>query len=743
MDKIFVRNFIVFGLILISLAIFLVYSLVLSEKDLGTTDDWVFHTHNVIIEAEELSRLTESMLAAQRGYLLTGDENFLNDYQARKAAVSEHIASLTSLVADNSSQLSRLDEIRNYFNSFSQELELRASEVIPSATPSVLHDVEVIDGLRDDIMRINSAVLSEEYKLLNRHVDSLEYKKRQYFNSLIIGVFVASSVLLLLNWFLLNAQRKRTRAEETLKDTEGRFALAVEGAQDGIFDWDLRTDSVFYSKQFFNMLGYDYDAKVGKTEDFKALLNPEDAPRVWDYVGQYLNGELSEYDQSFRMKHESGRWVWIQARAKSLLDKHGKPYRIVGAHTDISHIVKTQEKLENEKKEAVDANQAKSDFLAHMSHEIRTPLTAISGIAEIFEGNMDSLNDKQKQLVSTLSSSTTALKDLITDLLDFSKIESGEIDLVDVDFSLSEMFQEVISIMSLKASEKGLSFVFDYHDVKEKTFIGDKVRIRQVLINLVGNAIKFTDEGSVRVRAFVEDRNGVDFLRVDVVDTGLGISSENFDLVFERFKQADASVSRKYGGTGLGLPISKNLVRLMGGNIFLNSELGNGSTFSMLLPMRISEAVDDESKGDQISRKLTKTIQAALSDETKILLVEDYEGNVVVISHILEEAGLCFDVARNGEEAVEKWSEHYYDLILMDVQMPKMDGFAATAFIRKAEENDDLNRTPIIGMTAHALVGDKDKCIKAGMDAYLPKPIVDADLKRLILKFINLKRLAA
>lgn len=743
MDKIFIRNFVLFGLILVSLAVFLIYSLVISEKDLGRTDDWVAHTYNVILEAEELSRLTESMLAAQRGYLLTGDETFLKEYQNKKAVVSEGIADLIQLVDDNPSQQSRLSEIRNYFNSFSQELERRANEVKPSATPKALQNVNIIDGLRDDIMRINSAILNEEYQLLNRRIETLDYKKSQYFNSLILGVFVASAVLLLLNWFLLNVQRKRSSAEETLKDTEGRFALAVEGAQDGIFDWDLRSDSVFYSKQFFKMLGYDYESRTGTTADFKELLSPEDAPRVWDYVGQYLNGELSEYDQSFRMKHHSGRWVWIQARAKSLLDKDGKPYRIVGAHTDISHVVKAQEKLENEKKQAEEANEAKSDFLAHMSHEIRTPLTAINGIAEIFSANKDNLDEKQQKLVSTLSSSTTALKDLITDLLDFSKIESGEIDLDEADFNLGGMFQEVIGIMSLKASEKGLSFVFDYNDLKDVQFTGDKVRVRQVLINLVGNAVKFTDEGSVKVCAFVEDRNGVDFLRVDVSDTGLGISPENFDLVFERFKQADASVSRKYGGTGLGLPISKNLMRIMGGDIFLSSELGSGSTFSMMLPMNISNVSDAPIQSDLVSKKLTDTIQSALSDETKVLLVEDYEGNIVVISHILEEAGLEFDVVRNGEEATQMWLENYYDLILMDVQMPKMDGFAATSFIRGAEEKEGLERTPIIGMTAHAFVGDKDKCIKAGMDAYLPKPIVDADLKREILKYITLRRRAA
>ncbi len=559
---------------------------------------------------------------------------------------------------------------------------------------------------------------------------------------MIIGVISAVAILLLLNWFLLIAQRKRSSAEETLKDSQGRFKLVVEGTQDGIFDWDLKNDSVYYSKQFFNMLGYDRTDITSTVDEFENLLHPEDKEQVWDHVNDYLNGHLSEYSQKFRMKHHSGRWLWIQARAQSLLDHKGKPYRIVGAHTDITSLMSEQQKLEAEKEQAEEANRAKSDFLAHMSHEIRTPLTAISGISEIFTKNDENLNEKQKTLVSTLYSSTSALKDLISDLLDFAKIESGELDLDERNFGLRYLFEELISMMALKASEKGISFVFDYNTVKETSFYGDKSRMRQILINVVGNAIKFTDEGAVTVSAQVEDRAGDMFLRVDVSDTGMGIAPENFDLVFERFKQADASVSRKYGGTGLGLPISKNLASLMGGDIFLSSEKGVGSTFSILLPCKIAVENKTEGRSQSDTSKINDRLQQVLRDETKVLLVEDYEGNVVVISYILHEVGLKYDVARNGEDATILWADNHYDLILMDVQMPKMDGFAATAFIREHEKLNDIARTPIIGMTAHALVGDKDKCIAAGMDSYLPKPIVDEDLKTEILKYINQKQQA-
>ncbi len=736
MDKDFVRNFIFFTIILLSCAGTISYSLVQGDKTLDQVDDMVINTHEIITEAEELSTLIESMMASQRGYIITGNEEFLKEYELKKAEVSEHIANLSELTSDNPSQGSRLTEIRNYFTDFSKMLETRAEEIEPTASKDALNDVENIDNLKSNIIRINDAILDEEYGLLNERINTLENVKDKYFSNLLLTVGIGTILLLILNGFLLHAQRKRSQIETSLKDTEERFALAVDGTEDGVFDWDIKNETVFYSRRYFEMLGYNKSAFTGTIEDFKSLIHPEDVDNVFKYAEQYLNGELSEYRQEFRMKHDNGRWVWIQARAKALFNRDGVATRMVGAHTDITHIKREHNKLEIEKEEAESANRAKSDFLAHMSHEIRTPLTAISGIAEILDKTKENLDDKQTQLVRTLNSSTASLKDLINDILDFSKIESGELEMNEQAFILDEIFENVISMMSLKASEKGVSFVFDYADLKNSEFYGDPARIRQILVNLVNNAIKFTDQGGVTVKANFEDRAGNDFLRIDVADTGIGIAPENFDLVFERFKQADSTVSRKYGGTGLGLPISRNLAQMLGGDIFMSSEVGKGSTFSLLLPMKIEKnSLKNEVKTN--TSKLNDKILAALNGKNKILMVEDYAGNIIVLSHILEEIGTPFDVAKTGVEAVKLWGEKHYDMILMDIQMPEMDGFTATKEIRRAESQQKLDRTPIIGMTAHALVGDKDKCIEAGMDSYLPKPIVEADLKREILKYLQ------
>jgi PAS domain S-box-containing protein len=741
MDRILVRNYALFFLILVICTGTLIYILIAGERAIEKTAYQVSHTHSVITEAEQLSTLIESMLAAQRGYIITGNKDFLDEYAARRDKVSELIAALSELSADNLSQTSRLDEIRLHFNDFSAKLEERAQRFGPAnitTSKAVLDDIEVIDNLKNSIIRINSAVLEEEYGLLDERIQAVEAQKSKYFIALLVGVVIAAAMLLLFNGFLLHAQRRRGMIAASLKDTEDRFALAIDGTQDGIFDWNIQTDEVFYSGRFHEMLGYDRKAFTGTTEDFKALLHPDDSERVWAHVQEYLKGELPEYTQEFRMKNKAGRWVWIQARAKALYREDGTAFRMVGAHTDISHLKKAQEKLETEKKQAEESNRLKSEFLAHMSHEIRTPLTAISGIAEIFERSQDNFSEKQQKLVGTLLSSTASLKDLINDILDFSKIESGELELDESSFRLDELFEQTISIMSMRASEKGISFVFDYHELQDSEFYGDNKRIRQILVNLLGNAIKFTDNGGVSVKAVFEERDDNQYLRVDVADTGIGIEPENFDLVFERFKQADSSVSRKYGGTGLGLPISKNLAQLMGGDIFLSSEYGKGSTFTILLPVKVLAPKKSNQAGSKdVIKKLNDNIKSVISTETKALIVEDYEGNVLVIGYMLDDLGLAYDVARTGRIAVDLWKNNHYDVVLMDIQMPEMDGFAATKEIRRIEKEKNLSHTPIIGMTAHALVGDKDKCIEAGMDAYLPKPLVEATLKEKILRYLD------
>lgn len=554
----------------------------------------------------------------------------------------------------------------------------------------------------------------------------------QTFNTQTV-IFVSGGVtlilLFLLNSILLQIQANKIAVQKDLALMKERLALALKNSRDGIFDWDLRSNHLYLSAEYTAMLGYEPHELDSSIATLKTLLHPDDSDEVWQKFDAYISGKTSDYSHIFRMRHKNGAWIWVHAKGKALFE-NGHPARFVGTHSDVTALKEAQELLKNEREKAESANIAKTNFLAHMSHEIRTPLTAISGIAEIFERNQDNLNEKQKTLITTLRRSTSILRELITGILDFSRIESGELALENQPILIDQLFEEIIGMVGFEAREKNIGFHVDYDAVRGWKFYGDPLRIRQILINLIGNALKFTEQGSVSIKAYKVEKEDPhkdmqQWLRVDIHDTGIGISPQHIDLIFEKFKQADSSVSRKYHGTGLGLTISRSLAQLMQGEITVQSQKGMGSTFSFSFPVSASESRSSDENN------------APAPEQKKILLVEDYEGNVVVIGYLLEEMGYAFDVAHTGLQAIHLWQEGHYDLILMDVQMPEMDGMSATREIRRLEHEQSLPATPIIGMTAHAFQMGKDIWRAAGMNSTLPKPLSEEQLKAEMMRFFK------
>jgi signal transduction histidine kinase/CheY-like chemotaxis protein len=403
-----------------------------------------------------------------------------------------------------------------------------------------------------------------------------------------------------------------------------------------------------------------------------------------------------------------------------------------------SELEATNTELIMARQKADEASQAKSEFLANMSHEIRTPMNVVVGLSNILS-NSENLSDKERKYVRTLQGSADALLSLLDDLLDIAKIETNQYRLEFAKFDLVKAVVEAVSIMEVRASEKGLDLTLRIHDsaMQGQYYVGDAKRLRQMLFNLCTNAIKFTEKGSINVtlgrQKGSDDRT--DIVLVDVADTGIGIAPEKQGVIFEKFVQADNSINRKFGGTGLGLAITKTLVEQMGGAISVKSNIGEGSTFSLQIPMQRTESDDLDGKPSETS---IAAFEAPVRNSAgKILLVEDYEPNALVASVFLETAGYQYEVASDGIEAVQKYKAGNVDLILMDVQMPGKNGWEATEEIRRYEAASGLAQVPIIGMTAHAYAVDFDRCVKAGMNDYITKPYGSDDLIGKIRKLLN------
>lgn len=564
----------------------------------------------------------------------------------------------------------------------------------------------------------------------------LEHQREQFFYNLAATFMVAYTMLPFVSYVttgrLRNLRQQRRQIEQGLelakanaallqRQREGRFLSSIaENAVDSIIMLDADANTLWVNPAFTRKTGYKLSEVVGKhPSDY--LHGPRSDPAILERFTNAINEGVSAHGENVNYT-KIGAPFWVETNLSPVFDDDGKLEMVISVDRDITLKKQREAELAEAKRAAEQGERAKTAFLATMSHEIRTPMNGIIGMSDLL--SEAKLSSEEALYVQTIRHSSEALLTIINDILDFSKLQDGHLKISSVAFEVQPCLDEVMNLMRPQASAKGISLEIDIKDDLPRAVWGDDGRLRQILVNIIGNAIKFTENGSVTVQVGTVKEGPDHGLEIAVTDTGIGIAPDRIEHVFDQFAQADAATTRRFGGTGLGLAISRQLARMMGGDVTVTSAVNVGSCFVI--------TVDFPEVNLPTKRVTDPDVlpEPKVFEGATVLLAEDNRTNRFLVQKLLKDLPLSLVTAVNGKEAVEQVKERKPDVVLMDMSMPEMDGLDATRFIR----NHVSTQPHIIALTANAYRSDRQACLEAGMNGFLPKPVRRGELLQAIAK---------
>ncbi|MEB3227233.1 MAG: ATP-binding protein [Synechocystis sp.] len=552
--------------------------------------------------------------------------------------------------------------------------KLSQREIKPLILNSQVSEVVVLNDNFNEMV----STLQDQFQTIEAARESLEYR-----------VAERTQELLTINQQLAAEIQERQRIELVLRESQERYDLAVSGTNDGLWDWDIAKGTIYYSPVWKKILGYQPAAIPFIDPQWLTQVYPDDRQNFEKSITDQFQGKSDMFSETLRLKHGNGQYLWVDIKGNCLRDEEGKVYRLVGTITDITDDKEVEAELRQAKENAESANRTKSEFLANISHEIRTPMNAILGFCELLQGSLES--PRSRSYLEAINVSSKTLMTLIDDILDISKIEAGKLILQHEFLDLREILAETKQIFLQKAQNKGINLVTQLSCPVPPVIYFDELRLRQILFNIVGNALKFTETGQVAIE-MVGTCQGPDLMQltIRVADTGIGIAPEDQARIFDVFTQSEGQSTRKYGGTGLGLTITKRLTLLLGGSLTVDSQLGQGSVFTLNFP-----AVQRGEDPDTIVPPSTDSL--AQFAPLRVLVVDDVESNRQLLQGFFEVTGHQAVTLDSGMAAITLCQEEVFDLILMDLMMPEMDGNVAIAEIRRTGK---VPTVPIVMVTA-------------------------------------------